>query len=511
MTAGLARGGFRLDEPGRPAREVIDPAGAGSFTPITWYDSLRVVEGVGGATDGFDGALARGEGRTQQWGPRGAAAVVDLRSGDYAWDENSLMIVRRDSVEWLRGEAYGLNRGAAGTFEPAGRHLWGIGGGIRRGAHQLSGSFSQEGVGARLLGTEEQSTSSRSGSATYRYGTPELSGEATFTRGISHAESFSDLFDPSKRDANASQLGLRLWHASGLRAGATLREARASRTEADEFSARQRFAWGDAGWTGEVAGGTVDVDLGAGVHSGLNRRVWFAPEAGYTVHGLGYSARVGAERVLHAVWSDLQLGQDPFMQSTWAGVVELELGASAARHVRVSFLGGRTRNRAIVTRTPLTEVQLRTGVFADPDPYTFGLVSGEAEGGWRALFGRATAFSLARPTSTAQPRIDPGFGARVLVGARFKLFQGDLGVEMTGGLEGVGARDSEEGFGRVLPGYATSTFGLGFRLADATITIRLRDLENEIHLEPWIDSDSGLEALSPGRELRFALQLDLRN
>ncbi len=510
-TAGLARGGFRVDEPGRPQRQVVDPGGQGSFSPLVWYDTLQVSAGDGGATEAFDGALVRAEGRTQRFGPRGAEGIVDLGSGDFAWDENALMVARRDSLQWLRAESYGLKRGPVGSYELTGRHLWGIGGGIRRGAHELEGSFSQEGDAPTLLGTEEQSTSSRSGSITYRYAAPELLGEVSFTRGIAHAESFSDFTDPSNRDANASQLDVRVTHASGLTAGVEARDARSSRTLSDESAAEQRFVWGDAGWSGDLAGGAAKLGLGGGVHSGLNRRVWLAPEASYSVHGVGYEARVGAERVVHAVWSDLAIGQDPFVQSTWAGVLDLRLGATEQRRVRLTFLGGRTRNRAIVTRLPVTEFQLRTGVLADPDPYAFGLVYGDAEWGWRALFGHASGFALTRPNNAVQPRVDPGFSGRALVGGRFRLFGGDLGVELDGWLEGVGARDSEEGFGRVLPAYATSTFAVALRLADATVAVRVRDLENEIHLEPWIDSDTGLEALGPGREVRFALTLALRN
>ena len=65
--------------------------------------------------------------------------------------------------------------------------------------------------------------------------------------------------------------------------------------------------------------------------------------------------------------------------------------------------------------------------------------------------------------------------------------------------------------------YAVSTAGLLFTLEDAVITIRFRDLENRSAIEPWEDTSTvignqqGTEALGPGREIRFALTLNLRN
>jgi hypothetical protein len=84
-------------------------------------------------------------------------------------------------------------------------------------------------------------------------------------------------------------------------------------------------------------------------------------------------------------------------------------------------------------------------------------------------------------------------------------------VQLWGGAEGVGARESEIAAERVLPAYATSSFGTTIRWGDVWITVRARNLENEIHEEPWEDAESGLEALGPGRELRFALTAVLHN
>jgi hypothetical protein len=96
------------------------------------------------------------------------------------------------------------------------------------------------------------------------------------------------------------------------------------------------------------------------------------------------------------------------------------------------------------------------------------------------------------------------------------MFTGDLGVEAYAGVDYVGSRDSEFRPQR-LPGYATSSAGVLFRLVDATITIRARNLENHFPEEPWLDASTNLDpalasqALGPGREFRFALTLNLRN
>ena len=126
------------------------------------------------------------------------------------------------------------------------------------------------------------------------------------------------------------------------------------------------------------------------------------------------------------------------------------------------------------------------------------------------------AFGLSRPTHAIQPNVDPATGARGLLGGRARLFGGDLGVEAYAGMDYVGARESEFEV-RTLNSYVVSSAGLLFTLADATITIRARNLENRSHEEPWedtstaFDSTLGTEALGPGRELRFALTLALRN
>lgn len=515
--AGEVRGTYRVEEPGRAPRRLIDPAGAGSFTPLSWYDSLQVRPGVGAAWQGFSGAMMTVEGRTGGAGPAGAEGIVDLRSGDGSWDENSLMVSRRDSVRWLRIESHGLARGPAGTMDAAGRHLWGISGGGRRGSHSVELAFAQQGVAGRLLGTEQEDLNGQVGSGTYRYDHRGRGSELTFARGRSRAVSFSDLaqFPYSRRATAATEVTARAWHPSGFSLGAQLHREEAARDYSDTFNTRIQSFWGVAGWKGELAGGTLSVDLGAGKHDAFSS-INVAPAVYYETRMPGMVARVGGERILNAVWNEMALNQAPFLQRSLVGVADVTLGIRRAKQVRGVVLAGRTSSRAVASRTPLSELVLRRGLIEDLDPYTFALVSGEARVPWRRWFGSMNAFGLVRAARAAQANVDPDAGARAMLGGRWHPFRGDLGIEAWVGSDVVGPRSSEIS-GLRLPAYAVSSAGLLFTLEDAVITIRFRDIENRSAIEPWEDTSSvignqrGTEALGPGREIRFALTLNLSN
>src|SRR5262249_29875458 len=149
-------------------------------------------------------------------GPERTRSVIDLRSGDYGWDENSVMIERRDSTTWLRGEALSVNRNFFGSYEPAGRHQWGLSGGARHGPHAIQARVAQRGVAGRLAGSEQETPSSRSGSAGYGFSTKDFQSNVEFRRGEDHRESVSDLFDLSRRDASAWAIDGTVRHRSGL-------------------------------------------------------------------------------------------------------------------------------------------------------------------------------------------------------------------------------------------------------------------------------------------------------
>ena len=529
--AGLVRGTFRVDEPGRTPRRLIDASGTGSFTPLSWYDSLRVLPGVGAAGQGFQGALTTIEGRTGGAGPAAAEGIVDLRSGDGSWDENSIMVSKRDSLRWLRVESHGLKRGAAGTMDLGGRHLWGVSGGVRRGPHSLELAFSQQGVADRLLGTEFEDLSGQVGSGTYAIERRGDRGEVTFSRGLARSFSSSDdalaLLRPSRRATATSELSGRMSNRAGFSAAARYDEEHVGRdlpavtgTGTGDLAAATRSTqassyWGTVGWAGEAGPGRLVVDVGGGKHDAF-AHLHLAPAIRYEVRARGVIARVGAERVLNAAWSDLPAGHLPFLQRSLVGVADLMLGASRAGHVRAVVLAGRTTSRAVASRVPLSEAVLRTGWIEDPEPYTFAVGSVEARGSWRRCFGEASAFGLLRPARVIQPSVDPNVGARGIVGARWRLFKGDLGFQAYVGGDFVGARDSEFQPGR-LPCYAVSTAALQFTLDAATITIRARNLEDRSWAEPWLDTSTGSDATTgsqafgPTREIRFALTLSLRN
>src|SRR5438477_12891325 len=123
----------------------------------------------------------------------------------------------------------------------------------------------------------------------------------------------------------------------------------------------------------------------------------------------------------------------------------------------------------------------------------------------------AEGFGLARPASLAQPRVDPSWGARSEAEYRAQFFGGDLGVRFRAGVEVVGARESEALGSRTLPAYATSIAGVTATLADAVIAFRVRNLENRVHEETWLDTSTLTEALGTGRELRFMVTVRLAN
>ena len=510
MLAGHALGGWALDEPGRAPQGLPGPGVGGIQSPITWYDTVTVTAGELAPWHGFDGSLARAEGWTGSARRPGAEAVVDLRSGDFGLDDNSISVDRRDSLSWLRLEAYGSNRGTAGPLDASGRHLWGVAGGIRRGRHAVEGGFAQRGSATRLVGSEEESASGVSGSVGYRYRGGSLEGALQVERGRDHRESFADIADLSRRDAGELVAQADVEHASGFAGHAEFRRAHVSRTEADAFEASARSAWVAARYRHAMGDGVLEGEFGAGRHSELGGLDW-APEISYRVTSGALQSRVAVERVLHAVWSDLAVGEDPFLQSTWATTVEMRLQRDRRHSLRAMFMAGRTKSRALVSRIPVTDFALRSGYSADPEPYAFGLLWSEARWSVGGLELVGEGFALSRPETASQPRVDPGVGLRAFAEGSFTAFSGDLGVTLRAGLEGVGSRESEADAQRVLPRYATSTVVGLFSLADALVTVRVRNLENRIHEEPWIDSATDSEALGTGREWRFALTLTLRN
>ena len=510
VLAGHARGGWDLQEPGRAPRGMPEPGPGPADTPLASYDSVVVRLGEGGAWSGFRGALATAYGLPAPREKRGAETVVDLGSGDFGFDDNALMVDRVDSLAWVRGEALGANRGAFGSTDLAGRHRWGVSAGLERRRHGLEGTFAQRGVGARLLDEDEESNAGGSGSLTYRYRASHWRGSLTGARGYDHHESFGSLLLTSRRDASGGVLMAEVHHESGLEGRLETRQARVSRTESEPFEAATSEAWAVLGFRRPWGDGELSAAVGGG-RLGATSDWELAPSLHYRTAFVGGRAHLGAERVLHGTWSDLAVDEAPFLQSSWVGTAELEVG-TRPRVLRASLLAGRTHDRAIAVRVPLTDLGLRAGLARDPDAYDFGLLWAElGTQWWRRLRLGGEGFGLVRRSGPTQPRVDPGYGYRGWMETGFRAFRGDLGVVVRAGVEGVGERDSEFDPGRVLPGYATTAAQVQLSLASAIVTFRARNLENELHEEPWFDAATGLQALGPGREFRLVMTLLLGN
>src|SRR5262249_24842230 len=138
--------------------------------------------------------------------PRGSRAVLDLGNGSFGYDENGLTLERGDSLRWVRAEAVTGSRGAVGGLEISGRHLWGADGVLRRGPHEVTGSFAQRGYASRLAGGDEEGGSGESGDLGYAYRSGPVAARLGVARGYDHRESLGDLHGFSRRDAQATRI-----------------------------------------------------------------------------------------------------------------------------------------------------------------------------------------------------------------------------------------------------------------------------------------------------------------
>jgi hypothetical protein len=527
VLAGHAIGGWSLEEPGRAPQGLPFPGVAAMHTPLVWYDSVSVSLGEGAAWRGFGGTLATAVGNGSRPSAPGGHAVVDLRSGQFEFDENALSIERGDSSTWFRGEAVSGSRGKVESLDLLGRHLWGVSGGVQKRRHRLEGCFAQRGASATLVAGEEQAAGDESGALRYGYRSGAFEAAFTAERGHDHHQGLIDGI-PSRRDASEVRAAAEAKHATDQQDwGVRLewRRAHVARTEfeppSEVFDQRASSVWGAARYERPIGEGRVLVELGAGHHSAFGG-LDFAPAVSYRFHARSLAARIGFERVLDPVWSDLDPETEPFLQRTWAGVFEVDAGEREARRARATFLFGRTYDRAVVRRLPLEELWLRLGILRDAGPYDFALLS--LSGRWemgRASLG-ADGFALAHDPSTIEPCVDPGYGLRSWLAWRHSAFQGDLGISLRVDLEAVGGRESQGGMPglcgdletlppRALPGYLTAGAGATLTLADAVVTVRVRNLEDRPREQTWIDCSTFSEALGPGREWRFAVTVRLSN
>jgi hypothetical protein len=512
---GLLIGGWTREEPDRVPQSSAEPWMLGAGPMLAAYDSIAFELGGRAARDGFASGLARAQSipvpRTE---PR-IRSVVHLGGGVFAYDANAIAVERGDSTGFMRGEIVTVNHGSTGTLDRSGFHSYEVAAAWTIRGTRVGGGFSHRGVAQSVAGGEEQAGRAESGYATVerRFGSTRV--VATFERGYDGRESFGgqdayQLF--SRRDADATTgsvvatlpLG-NMWIEASARGG----RIEVLRSGDQAFSSEARWGWGSLAATLPIGPGIAEITAGAGQHQPFDN---IEPSlSAFYRFGFGrYRARVGAERLVRAVWTDLNGGEAPFLQSTWAGVASLERVGDATR-LRAYTTAGRCRDRAQVGNQPFEELWLRDGFVRDGDPYEFNVTG--VDGEWRigrwSLSGEGFVFTT--NGASEQARFDPETGGRAEVTYRTTFFRGDLGLQARAGVDYVGRRESDLFDERTLPGFATSQVGLSVTLVDATIALMARNLEDQHHELPWLDTFSFAEALSPGREWRLFLTLRLSN
>jgi hypothetical protein len=502
----LVRGTWALDESDAEARPF--PGVRAARSPLAWHDSLTVTTG-GDGWSGFDAGLVKARlfhapllpdanGRTRALGD------LALGSGVGGYDENALWLRRGDSLSFVEGGAEGWKFDGLGPYGPAGRHQYGGAGAWDRNRVRIEGAFTERGAAASLLGGEEQSVGGASGRAGVGYGWGRQQLALSLGRAYDTHESFGGLLDYSRRDARQRWAALEWRGDSAWSARLDVRDAHVARVS--ELSGRQAWdatsAWLALGAELRGSASHVTAGLGIGRHGELEGTE-VAPSLAIGFAEAPFEMRLFAERVVTPVWSDLAAGEEAFLQSTWAGGVDLGAHSPRRGGARIGWLLGRTHDRAVVERLPLEDLWLRSGFRRDPSTYEFSLFTGSAEltGGWWGV--GAETFALLRDRSTIQPNVDPSRGGRSFVEAHWHAFRGDLGVRLRGELEATGGRESEA-LALALPHEVTYGVGAAFSLADVIVTLRIRNLSDQRTPQTWIDSFTGIEALSPGREVRFS-------
>lgn len=514
--AGLAFGSVRMAEETRAA-DRPSPGMIAVRTPIAWFDSLSTTIGGEGAWQGFEAGLfsARavplGGNPTVDPNDR-AVGMFSFVRGSSAEEQTALSIARLDSLLPLRLEAMSIERGAVGSLERSGRHLWGASIGALYGVHRFDVAIAQRGTGTALPSGEDEAGTGLSGggSWTWSRGTDQI--RTAVARGYHHLESAGNGLPFSRRDADeiAADLDWSAVHSAGSRG---IRLAWRT-TEIDRVTAGgpEVHTSDDAGWLAvreqrALGAGRLSAALGGGWSRATDAIGW-APSLAWTSRAAGLDLRLVGERIVTPVWSDLAPGTDPFLQRTWVGGIDLAKRAGSWS----ATLGGRagvTDDRALVGRDAIQELWLRRGVARDPEAYPFQLATGAiaVDGSW--LSAGAEGFVLTRQDSDAQPHVDPGLGGRLFVESRFRVFADELGVRMR--VEGVAVGERESERARTLGAYGMLDAVVVATLADAIMTFTVRNLTDLAVSEVWLDPRTGNEAQAPGREMRFALSWRLFN
>ena len=436
-------------------------------------------------------------------------SVFRVETGESGLDRYSLMVERGDSLRWLRLETTSGHRDRFGAMGRGGDHEWDLLGAWTRGAHRLFGRIGQRGVAQELdHAAVSEDAGGQSGGAAYEWRRGARRVSLGFARGLDHREDVIDipgLFSFSRRDAMENRFDAEAeTPAAGGRVAAQgwWSRSRVVRTYDDPFDARTTTWWGAAAYDRAAWEGRLRLAAGGG-HSSALARDLFAPSASLAFAGSAARGRVFAERLLYPVWSDLAPGQSPFLQHTDAFGIEAGAGSRGLRG-EASVLAGVTRDRAIVFPYPIEEIWLRAGATAETRRFGFALVTAATRATTRHFELGASGFALARDQDSSEPRVEPDRGMRLYGENRFSVFQNDLLVRLRVEGAGVAARESKTGgVEEPIPAYWTSGASLLVTLADATLTLRATNLENEKRPEPWIDPGTGRLAVGPGRAIRF--------
>ncbi|MEQ1832911.1 MAG: hypothetical protein ABL977_07625 [Candidatus Eisenbacteria bacterium] len=541
---GLVSGGVTLRDGLLPAQAPwpgIDAIRA----PLAWYDTTAVVVGEDGGWHGFGAALVqlkavaplRREGK-----PRAAFTWANGSSGV---DRNGLLLQRGNADGWLRGGALEESRDATALLGRSGQHVWFMDLGRTRGAHTWSVQFSQRGMAnttRRVVDFSdlspflppyagfEEAGHSQSGGAGWSYDEGTLHARAALKRARDRRESyesaaFSDtLYLFSEREAQQNTIELEAeagppGHTRGVRLELT--QAQVERfgdffNSPEPTDAKQRTVWLATRATRPMLGASLELQLGAGYHSAAaarSSRFQVAPSAVMRWQEGDRTLRLHAGRFVSPVWSDLAFGVAPFVQDSWVGGADVSAGSRARQWVELGGLATSTGGRALLRREPIRELSLRFGWQPEPVRVQDAMVT-LAAGVRRGPFGLdGSGFARVRPLGGQTSQPDPAVGARGALETGFRLFSGDLGIQLRLEAGWVGERDNEslpEYFvqPRPLAGYATFGGVLAVTLGDARLAFRAQNLEDEPHPQTWSDPSSdfpGTAAVGSGRQYRLEL------
>ena len=541
---GVVSGGVTLRDGLMPAQAPwpgIDAIRA----PLAWYDTTAVVVGEDAGWQGFGASLVQLKAiapHRRQGKPR---AAFTLANGSSGIDRNGLLLQRGNADGWLRGGALAESRDATALLGRSGQHVWFMDLGTTRGAHTWSANFSQRGMANTTRRVRdindlspflppwagfEEAGHSQSGGVGWNFDEGTRHVRAALKRARDRRESYESaalsdtLFLFSEREAQQNTFELEAEQgAAGHTRGVRLELTQAQVERFGDFfnspqptDAKQRTAWLAARATQPLLGASLELQLGAGytsapaVHSS---RLQVAPSAVMRWGEDTRTLRLYAGRFVSPIWSDLAFGVAPFVQDAWVGGADVSAGTRERQWIELGGLATSTSGRALLQRFPIRELSLRYGWQPEPGRVNDAMAT-IAAGVRRGPFGLdGSGFARVRPIGGQTSQPDPAVGARGAVEADFRLFSGDLGIQVRLEAGWVGERDNEslpEYFvrPRPIPGYATYGGLLAITLGDARLAFRAQDLEDESHTQVWTDPSSdfpGTPAVGSGRQYRLEL------